>query len=117
NLRGALTTLASACVSLKASGKGSLTVSIVAKLLIELILAVHVALADIISLASSVPLLIVFLAGELLAISAQLVLACNALFALFGAELKAAVAASVQGSVVAGFKTLGCWSFVSIIQL
>ncbi|GAA5920850.1 hypothetical protein JCM6882_008407, partial [Rhodosporidiobolus microsporus] len=116
-LRAAISALAQVCLKVQASGKGSLTVALVKPFIVNLLVAVHAALLDIISLVASVPLLVVFLAGELLAISAQLVIAVNALFSLLGWELKSAVAAALSGSVTAGFKTLGCWSIVSVIQI
>ncbi|GAA6038758.1 hypothetical protein JCM8097_002386, partial [Rhodosporidiobolus ruineniae] len=116
-LRAAVSAFGQGCLAVKASGKGDLEIKAVASLIVSLLVAVHGAFAAILSVAASVPLVIVFLAGELLAIAAQLVIGINALFWLLGAELKAAVAASLSADVVAGFKTLGCWSLVSVIQI
>jgi uncharacterized membrane protein YadS len=86
-----------------------------AKLVVSLLVVLHAALLEIITLAASVPFLIVLLAGELLLISAQLVIFLNALFALCGkAALKAAISASLSSQVLVGFRTLGFSSFVSL---
>ncbi|GAA6009654.1 hypothetical protein JCM10207_004143 [Rhodosporidiobolus poonsookiae] len=114
-LRGAISTFASACVGLRAKGGVGLTVEIVASLIVEILVAVHAALLEIITLAARLPFLIALLAGELLAISAQLVIALNACIGLVGWELKAALQAKLSATVVGGFKTCGMWGLVGVI--
>ncbi|GAA6015212.1 hypothetical protein JCM10207_003644 [Rhodosporidiobolus poonsookiae] len=125
-LRGSIAGLVSACGGLKANGNAGLSVKvgkslspllclplltfllrIAAGLIVELFAAVNVALGAIISLAGHLPLVVALLAGELVAIAAQLLALVNLLVGIVGVELKAAVKASLSTSVCSGFKVLG----------
>ncbi|GAA5996057.1 hypothetical protein JCM11641_002668, partial [Rhodosporidiobolus odoratus] len=119
DLRIAVAALATATVKVYASTKvtADVTVSVVANLLVNLLVAVHVALADIVALVATAPLLVILLAGELLAISAQLVVCCNTLFVLLGTQLKVAVASALSVDVFVGLKALGFTSLLAIIQI
>ncbi|GAA6038728.1 hypothetical protein JCM8097_002368 [Rhodosporidiobolus ruineniae] len=107
-LRVAITALGKVCLKVAAKrSKSGLTVKIVGRLLVSLLVAVHACLAEIIVLIKVAPLLVVLLAGELLALSAQLVILCNALFGLLGHQLKVYVAGALHSSVLVGFRSLG----------
>ncbi|GAA6015164.1 hypothetical protein JCM10207_003623 [Rhodosporidiobolus poonsookiae] len=117
-LRVAIATLGKVCLKVAAKrGHHGLTVKIVGKLLVNLLIAVHACLLDLIGLVASAPLLVVLLAGELLAISAQLVILLNALFGLLGHSLKVYVAGHLSASVLVGFRTLGFGSLVSCVRI
>ncbi|BGP20580.1 hypothetical protein JCM10213_003841 [Rhodosporidiobolus nylandii] len=117
-LRLAIAALGKVCLKVAAKrGKHGLTVKIVGNLLVSLLIAVHAALAEIIALIATAPLLVVLLAGELLAISAQLVIFCNALFGLLGHSLKVYVSAHLSSSVLVGFRALGCSTFVACLRI
>ncbi|GAA5847287.1 hypothetical protein JCM11251_007119, partial [Rhodosporidiobolus azoricus] len=117
-LRLSVAALGKVCLKVAAKrGNHGLTVQIVGKLLVSLLVAVHAALAEIIALIGTAPLLVVLLAGELLAISAQLVITCNALFGLLGHSLKVYVAGHLSSSHLAGFRSLGCVSLVTCLRI
>ncbi|GAA5905984.1 hypothetical protein JCM6882_009089 [Rhodosporidiobolus microsporus] len=117
-LRISIAALGKVCLKVAAKrGKHGLSVKIVGKLLVSLLVAVHAALAEIIALIATAPLLVILLAGELLAISAQLVILCNALFGLLGHSLKVYVAGHLSGSLLAGFRSLGCISLLACLRI
>ncbi|GAA5883963.1 hypothetical protein JCM6882_002083 [Rhodosporidiobolus microsporus] len=117
-LRISIAALGKVCLKVAAKrGKHGLSVKIVGKLLVSLLVAVHAALTEIIALIATAPLLVILLAGELLAISAQLVILCNALFGLLGHSLKVYVAGHLSGSLLAGFRSLGCISLLACLRI
>ncbi|GAA5869313.1 hypothetical protein JCM8547_008642 [Rhodosporidiobolus lusitaniae] len=117
-LRIAISALGKVCLKVAAKrSKSGLTVKIVGKLLVSLLVTVHACLAEIIAILKVAPLLVVLLAGELLAISAQLVILCNALFGLLGHSLKVYVAGSLSSSVLVGFRSLGCSTIIACLRI
>ncbi|GAA5942239.1 hypothetical protein JCM10213_003843 [Rhodosporidiobolus nylandii] len=120
-VRVAVAALAAVVVKVYSQAKAdvNITVSVASNLIFNLLAAVHVALGDLITLISGAPLLLVLLAGELLAISAQLVITVNTLISLLGADLKLALQnlLSVHADVFAGLNVLGLTSLLAIIKI
>ncbi|BGP20591.1 hypothetical protein JCM10213v2_008754 [Rhodosporidiobolus nylandii] len=120
-VRVAVAALAVVVVKVYSQAKAdvNITVSVASNLIFNLLAAVHVALGDLITLISGAPLLLVLLAGELLAISAQLVITVNTLISLLGADLKVALQnlLSIHADVLAGLNVLGLTSLLAIIHI